>query len=144
MAPSPANPPRIGRSELREELAAFESLSRGLVLLEEIPEAELFERIARFDKLLREHLNGAAPSLEQGPPDGPLGEEHRRFVEAVGVLEWLGGIVAHDGHGGNRQALGQYGKILSEALRDHLDREEGTEAPSGPHGPLGQGNRNSP
>jgi hypothetical protein len=28
-------------------------------------------------------------------------------------------IVERDDHGGNRQALGQYGRILAEALKEH-------------------------
>lgn len=120
------SPDAVGEEAFDRQIARFERFSVGLVLLED-PGAELLRReVEEFAGAVRAHLGastrtGLASTGLEDPSN--LGEEHRRFLDSLEVLSWLLGIVERDGHGGNRQALGQYGKILTEALRLHRDRE---------------------
>lgn len=108
-------------------------MSVALVLLEPIDRAELDRALAEFAAAVREHValwhdRDREPRLF-GTLD-LLREEHRRFLGSLEVLDWLTEIVRRDDHGGNRQALGQYGKILAEALGRHRLLERGFEPPS--------------
>lgn len=106
-----------GTDELDRAIARFERLSVDLVLLEPIGREQLVGELTRFTRTVRGHLAGV-------PPTDPGGRaEHRRFEESLEVLGWLEAIVEEDDHGGNRQALGQYGKLLTEALRAHRSQE---------------------
>ncbi len=100
----------------------LDRLSRALVLLEERPlEAVRFE-VRRFSDALAEHCSRpASSSAASADPAGRrlLEEEHRRFLGSVEQLRVLLGVVSHDDHGGHRQALGQYGRLVVESLRRH-------------------------
>lgn len=113
-------------------VAEFGGLSQQLVLLDDIALPELVRRVTGFEEVLRGHLEGGASS--DGDPargSAEIEEDHRTFAESIEVLDWLLEIVRTDDHGGNRQALGQYGKVLAEALLDHRARETGAGRPAG-------------
>jgi len=44
-------------------------------------------------------------------------------VTSIEQLWWFYRVVEGEDHGGHRQALGQYGRILAEALRRHRAEE---------------------
>jgi hypothetical protein len=95
----------------------FERLSYRLVLLDEIDRPSLEAEVASFEAAVRDHVRVGVAI------DPTLSEDHRRLLDSLEVLGWLLGIVRRDDHGGNRQALGQYGKILTEAFRRHRRHE---------------------
>ena len=61
-----------------------------------------------------------------------LQQDHQRFQTSAEQLYWFWAIVKTDDHGGNRQALGQYWKVVLEALATHLKEE----VPIGAHDPV--------
>ena len=105
----------------------FERISSGLVLLEEYPREDLRATVELLDRAVRAHVRrfdarwgrgGAAP----GAPvelRAVLDADHARFLVSVEQLRWFFQIVEGEDHGGHRQALGQYGRVLAEALRRH-------------------------
>ncbi len=71
---------------------------------------EIRASIDTLEQAVRVELDRGVPG--DGRADG--------WQEAVIQLHWLLGIVERDNHGGNRQALGQYGLLVAESLRQHL------------------------
>jgi hypothetical protein len=132
-------PPPRGERATPEELDAcveeFDRLSGGLVLLAPAPLAEVRRRIERFECALRGHLS--APL--SGPPEAVarLDGEHRRFRTSIDQLWWFYRIVEADDHGGHRQALGQYGRLVAEALRRHRAEERELASVRSAPGPTG-------
>jgi hypothetical protein len=59
-----------------------------------------------------------------------LRREHAALSDALDELHGLVELVRGDGHGGNRQALGQYWRLLREALDLHLRDEAELPTPS--------------
>jgi hypothetical protein len=117
-----------GRCALRDLASDQGLLAHRLVRLEPIPVPEL-RRASRALRtaLLVEHCRPKVAAAR--PPTGPTGREeilardHRWFETSLGELDSLLDVVESDPHGGNRQALGQYWKVLLEALDRHLDEE---------------------
>lgn len=116
-------------------------VSRDLVLLEDYSLEEVSSWVAAVDRGVRHHLTAYG---RLRPPDavGPgadalaalrrtLENDHARFRVSLEQLRWFHQVVVHDDHGGNRQALGQYGRVLAEALRRHRDDERRYRAPTG-------------
>ncbi len=109
----------------------FERISYDLVLLADYPLPELREAVRHFERAVREHVEAPAPPASGRRPTGPREElervvaaDHAWFLDSLGELAELFSVVVGDDHGGNRQALGQYGRVLAEALRRHR-RDEG-------------------
>jgi len=97
-------------TQLPELIPWFEEFSRGLVRLSNPSLPEIRAAISTLEAALR------------ACPPGPSNPGGRTFDvglwrEALGQLRWLLGIVERDDHGGNRQALGQYGLLVAESLR---------------------------
>jgi len=120
-------PPAIG-----ELVEWFEAMSTGLVLLEPYPVSEVRGAIARFHATVRDHSEVEEARFAGEPPrTDPIGNaltelvrsDHRWFEVSFEQLDWLLRIVEENGHGGNRQALGQYGRLVAEAVRRHLADE---------------------
>jgi hypothetical protein len=83
---------------------------------------ELRAAIAALDVAVRAHVT----TRSTRPPDrSTLESDHERFLLSLEQLWWFYGIVAEDDHGGHRQALGQYGRLVAEALERHLAEERG-------------------
>lgn len=102
----------------------FESVSYSLVLLEEYSLEEIRSAVRALSAAVRAHIE-AAPrsSLRASRPASELSRivsaDHVWFRTSLDQLDWFLGVVERDPHGGNRQALGQYGRILAESLRRH-------------------------
>jgi hypothetical protein len=134
-------------SSLEAEVARFERFAHGLVLLEPLPRPAVRAEVDRFVRSVEQHLDRAAALGRESAPrsrartadERLLGREHQRFRTSLAELRGLLAVVEADDHGGHRQALGQYGKILAEALRVHLNDErrrtptEGAAPVSGKH-----------
>lgn len=123
-------------------------VSRNLVLLEAYSLPEVASWVDAVDRAVRDHLSTyreLTPSRSVGRRDDDfatlrrtLEEDHARFRVSLDQLRWFFRVVEEDDHGGNRQALGQYGRVLAEALRRHRRDERAyfgrTELPRPPAG----------
>jgi hypothetical protein len=117
-------------SELDPLVRWLEVASDGLVLLQAYRLDELRAMVRRVAEVVATHTReydgrlGAAP-LPGGRPAtwALLRADHAWFSVSLEQLAWFFGIVENEDHGGHRQALGQYGRLLAEALRRHRDLE---------------------
>ena len=123
-------------------------VSRNLVLLEAYSLPEVASWVDAVDRTVRDHLSTYSDltlSRSVGRRDDDfatlrrtLEEDHARFRVSLDQLRWFCRVVEEDDHGGNRQALGQYGRVLAEALRRHRRDERAyfgrTELPRPPAG----------
>ena len=117
----------------------FEETSTSLVLLAEYPLTEVEGAIRSFASRVRDHLGESSPRIDATePPPGILREtrallrsDHAWFSTSIDQLDWFYRIVAAEDHGGHRQALGQYGRILAESLRRHRSDERAYLAAAG-------------
>ncbi|MGA7923635.1 MAG: hypothetical protein WCA77_06635 [Thermoplasmata archaeon] len=119
------------RKELRALVDEQSTLAEGLVRLAPYSRAEIASAIHRLRTVLLErhpYRDPRSPGKRSGLVDGRIARrlegEHRIFVTSIEQLEWFFQIVQDEDHGGNRQALGQYWKLLLEALQRHLDDED--------------------
>lgn len=118
----------------------FESLSYGLVLLVPYPLDNLRAAVRAFERAMARHSvewdSKHARAASEAPSRNPLARvvesDHTWFSTSFEQLRWFLGIVENEDHGGHRQALGQYGRLVSEAVRRHLDDERRLLAPSVP------------
>jgi hypothetical protein len=118
----------------------LERWSYGLVLLEEYSLADIRAAVRAVESAVRAHGAAAEPWVAS---IAVLNEETARWVRVVRSdhvwfessleqFEWFLRVVEGEDHGGHRQALGQYGRVLGEALRRHRLDERGLEALSSP------------
>ncbi len=109
----------------------FDRICCGLVLGEEHPREEVEASVERLDGAVRAHIGDFEAGVESSVAitDSRRGlrqtidSDHGRFFVSLEQLRWFYERVETEDHSGNRQALGQYGRVLTEALRRHL-REE--------------------
>jgi methyl coenzyme M reductase gamma subunit len=109
----------------------LEGVSYRLVLLEEYALDDLRGMVQTVARAVTTHAQIEDPLLSALP--GPSEEletlarvlraDHVWFRTSIEQLEWFFSIVERDDHGGHRQALGQYGRILAESLRRHRTDE---------------------
>jgi len=107
----------------------FEAYCYRLVLLEEYPLRGVRETIHHAQAAVAAHMR--VPIMPTPPRAGRGLEELRRvlvsdhawFLGSADQLGWFLSIVEQEDHGGHRQALGQYGRILAEAIRRHRAEE---------------------
>jgi hypothetical protein len=113
-------------------VAWFERWSYGLVLLEEYPLTDVRRALLDVERGVREHLrtfdtvlvSPVHPTTEPAEVRSILRADHAWFLVSLEQLEWFYRVVEGEDHGGHRQALGQYGCVLAEALRRHRDVEQ--------------------
>lgn len=109
----------------------FERVSYRLVLLEEYRLNEIRSSLDSLDRSVRDHLRSTGGFRRRtGPSDSSKEElerllmaDHAWFRTSLEQLWWFFAVVEEDDHGGNRQALGQYGRVLAESLRRHRQME---------------------
>jgi hypothetical protein len=107
----------------------FEAISDRLVLLEPYALRDVQGMIGRTQQVLTAHMQQEIPVPERSPAAADfelrevLASDHRWFLRSVEQLGWFLGIVVADDHGGHRQALGQYGRVLAEAVIRHRGDE---------------------
>jgi hypothetical protein len=129
MAADRAGPALASIEELDGLRTHCEDLADRLVRLEPVELPELRTLIRRLRSSL---IDGHLPVWEarlSGVGSGRsavglvLSKEHAIFPGSLDRYGWLFDIVEAEDHGGHRQALGQYGKLVAEALRLHLSDE---------------------
>jgi hypothetical protein len=122
-----------GSLEELERLCADQGrIAEGLVLLAEYPVDSLRAELAKAEELLcRRHPASVARAVEEARRSrgrilrlGPESvRDHPWFELSVRELAGYLDCVARDPHGGNRQALGQYWRLLIEAVARHAAEE---------------------
>jgi hypothetical protein len=128
-----------------EELIRLRSaqgeLADGLVRLVPYPRREIWAAIGALEHgLLEVHVPSWERQLFPLPEGTAVGSvavevvrrEHAIFPRSVQQLRWFYGVVEREDHGGHRQALGQYWRLVLEALARHLGDERASLGPS-PH-----------
>ena len=125
----------------------LERWSYSLVLLEEFPLADVRAGIRSVESAVRAHTGAAdrwvAP-LQTGDEENARGarvilHDHEWFATSLEQFWWFYRVVERDDHGGHRQALGQYGRVLAEALRRHRRDERRLEGRQTPRSDAGLG-----
>jgi hypothetical protein len=109
----------------------FERVCYNLVLLEEYPLLDVRQAVRTLERSVREHLaaldaaltRSASIPAELTEARTLLRTDHAWFLVSLEQLEGLYHVVEGEDHGGHRQALGQYGRVLAEALRRHRSDE---------------------
>lgn len=143
--PLPAAGANIQRppADFDELVEWLEGWSYRLVLLEEYPLADLQAAIAATGNAIRSHRTEIETRLSRIGPGGqgtaPLLQvvrsDHEWFEISVDQFGWFLRIVEGEDHGGHRQALGQFGRVLAEALRRHRRDEQRLLSATKEHGP---------
>ncbi|HEV2165524.1 MAG TPA: hypothetical protein VGS23_00880 [Thermoplasmata archaeon] len=113
-------------------MSRWSELPDDLVLLREVPEGEIVRLERSLSAGLSAHRSAVDPLLQEATAHAwrrsaspqVLRREHEMFEVSMRELGGLITLVREDGHGGNRQALGQYLRLLWEALRRHVRDEE--------------------
>jgi hypothetical protein len=111
----------------------FERVSDDLVHLGLRPWPEVRGAMAAVDRGVRDHMRALDPILASTVSLTPelttlrtvLRSDHIRFFISLDQLEGLCRVVDGEDHGGHRQALGQYGRLLAESLQRHRGDERG-------------------
>jgi hypothetical protein len=121
--PRPAVDVRHPAETFDEFVAWLESVSYRLVLLEEYSLDEVRAAVVTSQRVLTDHMRRPVPEPSDEPESRELyrilGSDHTWFLGSIEQLGWFWSIVAADDQGGHRQALGQYGRILAEAVQRH-------------------------
>jgi hypothetical protein len=103
----------------------------GLVLLHDHPLSVLQRETDRLRQRLLERHPGSMEWMLRGTETAGgdraasrrIRAEHERFRASLAQLDWLLTIVRENDHGGNRQALGQYWRILLGSIVPHVEEE---------------------
>jgi hypothetical protein len=127
----PASVSRDPPTTLPEIVDWFESLSYGLVILEPYPLADVRAAVDAFhERMVRHAADWATTCAGEADRTSPwsalrrvIESDHTWFETSFEQLRWFLGIVEGEDHGGHRQALGQYGRLVAEAVRRHLRDE---------------------
>lgn len=136
--------PEPAAAELDAVLDGLDRFALSLVRVEPHALEEVRRFVDQFSALVERHLAEASrpePRPRAAARPAPellarIAAEHERFYASVEQLRGLLRVVEEDDHGGHRQALGQYARLLVEALRSHRADERllaarlGAEAPT--------------
>lgn len=110
----------------------WELASLRLVLLDDVPLEEVRAALRQLTGAVQAHCAEYRVLLDRGDRAGTpsvpllriLSADHDWFATSLEQLWWFYGIVERENHGGHRQALGQYGRVLAESLRRHRSDEQ--------------------
>jgi hypothetical protein len=112
--------------DLDDRVDWFERVSTNLVLSEEYALADVRAAVVALRLSLSTHSAEPVPDLSGRDPVPGLRDrarllaaDHAWFGRSMEQLDWFLGIVEREDHGGHRQALGQYGRILAESVQRH-------------------------
>lgn len=99
----------------------FERVSYALVLLEEFSLSDIRDSVAVVRRGLTAHIESPWPFSLASRTDleRVVAADHAWFRISLDQLDWFLRIVEKEDHGGHRQALGQYGRLLSESVGRH-------------------------
>lgn len=100
----------------------LDRVSERLVLLEPYSLEEVRGAVHAVVEGMRRHLD-RPPAVAEERLRAELAEEHARYRTSLEEVQGLLRVIESDDHGGHRQALGQYGRVLAESLRAHRARE---------------------
>jgi len=147
MAPDRLRPPlRRPPKDLDALVDWFEQVSYQLVLIAEDPLDDVRTAVESFASAVLVHCEAAARRPATGSdasePARILRADHAWFVTSVDQLRWFFRVVEREDHGGNRQALGQYGRIFAEAFRRH--RQDEARSSGTKDGPVAAAGRSPP
>ena len=106
------------------------------MLLENYPVPDLRAAVTAVESAVRTHREATDPWIaallggdeEVSRTARVVPHDHEWFVTSLDQFEWFLRVVEGENHGGHRQALGQYGRVLAEALRRHRHDERWLEA----------------
>lgn len=115
-------PPGGREASLAEFARGFDALTERVVRLEEQDLPTVERAIEHLEALVDGHF---AVCQRPSRPEGRRPTAQAHFALSFGELRSLVAIVHRDGHGGNWQALGQYGRLLAEAILAHLEEDAG-------------------
>ena len=118
--------------DLDRLLDGFDTFSSRLVLLEEYSIEEVRAALDALRGPVLRHCHAGWEEEETRARNVPgaaellriLRADHERFSTSIGQLDWFCAILARENHGGHRQALGQYGRVLVESFRRHRADED--------------------
>ena len=140
-----ASRPRVDLRAIPRDLDAIidwlEAWSYGLVLLEEYPLPDIELGVGAVSSAVESHCREAESRLRAplGFPDAPQAQlarvvrhDHEWFATSVQQFQWFLNVVRTEDHGGHRQALGQFGRVLAESLRRHRRDERWLEESAEP------------
>jgi hypothetical protein len=126
-------PPRLAAApgELDALVVWLDRAGADLVLLEPFPVEDLRRMVQEVERAVRDHqraFEGRPGSERSEGIDAAtwsmLQADHAWFKVSLEQFAWFLRIVENEDHGGHRQALGQYGRLLAEALRRHRAMED--------------------
>ena len=134
--PRPKVDIRAVPAEFDDVIDWLERWSYNLVLLEEYPLSDVRSAIAAVETTVRSHEEEADAWVrpletakgETGQRARVILNDHEWFSTSLEQFWWFFRVVEADDHGGHRQALGQYGRVIAEALRRHSRDERWLEA----------------
>jgi hypothetical protein len=110
-------------SELDPLVEWIDAVSQNLVLLEPYSLDDLRRAVAAVEAALDGHIAVPVPPTVETPRADELRADHLRYRVSLEELRGLLRVVENDDHGGHRQALGQYGRVLAESVRRHRASE---------------------
>ncbi len=107
------------------------------MLLEPFPLASVERAVERYAQAIEAHRASARLPAPGDVPEprtrarvARLRADHDLFRLSIEQLAWFLAIVREEDHGGHRQALGQYGRLVCEAMRRHLAEESALPGPA--------------
>jgi len=126
-APRPEVDPGSPPSAFDDLVDWLEDWSYGLVLLEEYSVTDLRGAISAVRSAVLAHREATEPWIarlidadeETSRTARVVLHDHEWFATSLEQFEGIFRVVEGENHGGHRQALGQYGRVLAEALRRH-------------------------
>jgi hypothetical protein len=126
-------------TELDGLVTWFEDMADGLVLLEPYPLVTVRGAVTAVTAGIGRHLD--EPLAMAGGTTREVREwnhlaqildrDHAWFRTSLEQLAWFLEVVEREDHGGHRQAIGQYGRLLCESFRRHRELERLLATPRG-------------